>query len=202
MEHASPDPRPAVNANNHRPGAGGLIAFRFVGWGGSVTPTTATTAITAPAATTVAAPTTASAATTASTAAAAVTTSTSAVFTGLGLVHRQSTAVMFAVVEAIDGRLRLGLGIHLDEAEAFAPAGVAVLDHLGTLDGSELREQLLKLRAVNLVGQIPDIQLLAHRWSPGRRKDDPLETFRVEEKGAKGLPNRWEGEGESGTGST
>jgi hypothetical protein len=118
-------------------------------------------------------------------AAASVTTATAAILAGLGFVDGEPSAVVFLVVEAVDGGLGLGLGVHLDEPEPLAPAGVAVLDDLGALDGPELREELLELRAVDLIGQITDIQLLAHRWSPGRRKFDPLETFRVEEKGAK-----------------
>ena len=50
---------------------------------------------------------------------------------GLGLVDREPTAVVFLVVEALDRRLGLGLGVHLDEAEALAAAGVTVLDDLG-----------------------------------------------------------------------
>jgi hypothetical protein len=105
---------------------------------------------------TASAPRTASAATVAS--------STSAsVFPGLGFVHGESPTIVLLVMETIDGGQGLGLGVHLHEAESLAPAGVAVLDHLGALDGPELPEELLELRAVDLIGQIPHIQLLAHR---------------------------------------
>jgi hypothetical protein len=134
----------------------------------------------------VASTTTTGATSAASSAAAVTTTAAAPVFARLGLVDRQSSTVVILIVEAVDRGLGLSLGVHLDEPETLAPAGVAVLNDLGALDGAELRKQLLKLRAVDLIGQITDIQLLAHRWSPGQRKNDPLETFRVEEKGAKG----------------
>jgi hypothetical protein len=159
---------------------------------GSITASAATTTTAVTAASTASAVTTAAAAagatSAASTTSAAVTTTTTAasVFARLGLVDGQASAVVILVVEAVNRGQGLGLGVHLDESESLAPAGVAVLNDLGALDGAELREQLLKLRAVDLIGQITNIQLLAHRWSPGRRKNDPLETFRVEEKGAKG----------------
>jgi hypothetical protein len=113
------------------------------------------------------------------------TASAASIFAGLGFVDRESTAVVLAIVKTIDGGQGFGLAIHLHKAEPFASPGVAVLDHLGALNGPELGEELLELRAIDLIGQITDIQLLAHRWSPGLGKVDPLETFRVEEKGAK-----------------
>ena len=59
---------------------------------------------------------------------------------GLGLVHGEPAAVVFLIVEALDRRLSLGVGVHLDEAEALAAAGVTVGDHLGTLHGPVLGE--------------------------------------------------------------
>src|SRR5262249_34359585 len=64
---------------------------------------------------------------------------------GLGLVDREATAVVLLVVQALDGRLRLGVAAHLHEAEALAAARVTVLDHLGALDRPELREQLFEV---------------------------------------------------------
>src|SRR6185436_10014546 len=64
-------------------------------------------------------------------AAASTTTSTTAVATSTSLfarasfVNGQVTAFDFLQVEALDGRLALGGIAHFDEAEAFAPAGVA-----------------------------------------------------------------------------
>jgi hypothetical protein len=66
------------------------------------------------------------------------------------------------LVEALDGRLRLGIRAHLDEAESLAPARLAVLDHLGALHGPELREQLLEIRLVDLIRQVAHIQFLTH----------------------------------------
>jgi hypothetical protein len=83
---------------------------------------------------------TAAAATSATAVAAAAAT---AVFSRLGLVNSQAPAIMLVVVQPINGRLRLGLGVHLDEAETLAPARRAVLNHLRALYCAELREQLL-----------------------------------------------------------
>jgi hypothetical protein len=67
------------------------------------------------------------------------------------------------IVKPLDGRLSLSLGVHLDEPEPFASARRAVLNDLRALHGAELREQLLQSGVTNTVGQITDIQLLAHR---------------------------------------
>ena len=73
-------------------------------------------------------------------AAAASASAAAAVFTGLGLVHGEPAAVVLALVEAVDGRLGLGLGVHLHEAEPLAPARLTVLNNLGALHGPELRK--------------------------------------------------------------
>ncbi len=48
----------------------------------------------------------------------------------LGFVHRESPSVVLLLVEPLDRRLGLGLGIHLDETKALAAARVTVGDHL------------------------------------------------------------------------
>ncbi len=48
-------------------------------------------------------------------------------------------------MQSLDRRLSLGLGVHLDESEPFAPSGVAVLDDLRTLHRSELGEPPLEV---------------------------------------------------------
>jgi hypothetical protein len=121
-----------------------------------IAPAATTTAVTAATAATV---TTAAAATAASTAAAATTT----VFTGLGFIDSQAPSIVLLIVKPLDGRLSLSLGVHLDEPEPFASARCAVLNHLRALHGAELREQLLQSGVTHTVGQISDIQLLAHR---------------------------------------
>jgi hypothetical protein len=121
-----------------------------------------TTAVTAAAAATV----TAAAATAASTAAATTVTAAATattVFTGLGFINSQTPSVVLLIVKPLDGRLSLSLGVHLDEPEPFASARCAVLNHLRALHGAELREQLLQSGVTHTVGQISDIQLLAHR---------------------------------------
>ena len=55
---------------------------------------------------------------------------------------------MLLIVQPLDGRLRLSLGVHLDKAETLAPARRAVLNYLRTLNGAELREQLLQMESL------------------------------------------------------
>jgi hypothetical protein len=68
------------------------------------------------------------------TAAAASATSAGAIFTGLGYIDGQGSALMVLAVESGDRRLRLGLRGHLDESKALGAAGIAVGDHFGGLD--------------------------------------------------------------------
>src|SRR5262249_12738988 len=128
------------------------------------------------------------AATAAAAAAAAAVTATTTVaataaarLAGLGLVDRQATSVDFLIVQALDGRLRLGVPPHLPEAEPLAPTRVAILDDLCALHGPEFREQLLQVGIADLVGQVPDIQFPAHHHAPRRgvRPDEHL-TGRIE----------------------
>jgi len=100
----------------------------------------------AAAATTVAAAATGATAavTAAATGATAATTVTAAAtatrFAGLGLVDCQPAPVILLVVQALDRRLSLGFGVHLDKAEPLAATGVTVLDDLRALHGPELGE--------------------------------------------------------------
>ena len=100
---------------------GGETAIGWRGGGRSITAATA-------------APTTAAAAAVAATATAVAATA-AARLAGLGLVDRQATAVDFLVVQALNGRLRLGVTAHLHEAEPLAPTRVAILDDLCALHG-------------------------------------------------------------------
>ncbi len=102
----------------------GLPVFSATRIDGSIAPTAAATTTTI--ATTPAATTTTAVATTA-----AAATTTAPGLARLGLVHGQPPSVVFLIVQALDRRLRLGLRVHLDKAEALATAGVTVGDHLG-----------------------------------------------------------------------
>src|SRR4051794_10204131 len=102
----------------------------------------------------------------ASPATAATVAATRAGFTRLGLINREAATVVVLVVEALDGRLGLGLAAHLHEAEALAAARVTVLDDLRALDVPECGEQLLQVGTADLIGQVPDIQFLTHYQSP------------------------------------
>ena len=87
---------------------------------------------------------------------------------GLGLVDRQVPAVVLAGVEPLDGRLRLGVGVHLDEPEPLRAVRVAIDDDLGALHRPEGREQRLQVGLVDVVGQVPHVQLLGQDQTPGR----------------------------------
>src|SRR5262249_45523913 len=93
---------------------------------------------------------------------------TAPVFPGLGLVDRQPAAVHLLVAEPLDGRLGLLVAAHLDEAEALGAAGVPVHDDLGRLHRAELPEQLLQRAVGRAVGEVADVQLLAHGGPPGK----------------------------------
>jgi hypothetical protein len=131
---------------------------RSVVWGGSIPPaaTTATAAITPAVATATATATTPAAA------AAVAATTAAAVFPWLGLINSQAPAVVLLIMQPLDGCLRLGLGVHLDKAEPLAPARRAILNHLCALHRAELREQLFQHGIADAIGQIPNVQLLAH----------------------------------------
>src|SRR5205085_10765812 len=129
----------------------------------------------ATAAATTASPTAAVAAsTTTTTAAAAAKPAASAsrpVFARLGFVDGQRAAVVVLAVERRDGRLSLLIGAHFHETESLAASGHAVADDFSALHGSVRAKQLLEFGAINVVAQIPHIQLLAH--------DDLLFDFRA-----------------------
>jgi hypothetical protein len=146
---------------------------RSASWNGLVAP-----AATAAAATTVSAATTATASTTAAAVAAAATPTTAtaaesaatttaaaaarAIFLGLGFVHGEGSAAMFLAVEGRDRCLSFIFTAHFDEPEPLASAGVPISDDLSAFDSSMRSKQLFESRAIDIVAQIPDIQLLAH----------------------------------------
>jgi hypothetical protein len=151
----------------------------------SIAAATAATIVSTTAAAAIAAAT--AAATTTAVTASATTTAATAAGTRLtrpGFVDRQSAAIVILIVQIPDCLLGLGVGVHLDESESLATPCVTVGDDLGTLNGAELRKELLKIRIIDLVGQVPDVQFLAHHQAPERKPDDPLLAFRVERKGA------------------
>jgi hypothetical protein len=106
-----------------------------------------TTAVAAPAATTAAAEATTSAAT----------ATAAALFARAGFVDGQRAAAMFLAVERADRRLGFLIGAHLDEAESFGSAGVAIVDDLGGDYRPMLSKQLLEFRAIDLVAQVANV---------------------------------------------
>jgi hypothetical protein len=69
-------------------------------------------------------------------------------------------------VQGRNRRFGFRVARHFDESEAFAASGVAIVDDLRRNDLPVLGEQLFQLRAIHLVAQITDVQLLTHRNSP------------------------------------
>jgi hypothetical protein len=122
----------------------------------------AAAAITAATAAAIAAATAAATATTATTTAVTA-AATATIFTRLGLVYGETPTVVLLIMQPFDGRLRLRFGVHFHKAETLAATRRAILNDLSALHGSELREQLLQSGVADPVGQIPNVQLLAHR---------------------------------------
>jgi hypothetical protein len=102
---------------------------------------------------------------------------------------------VFLPVEPLDGRLCLGVRVHLHEAEPLRAVRIPIDDELRTLHGPELGEQRLQVGLVHVVGQIAHVQLLAHDRTPGRKHEDLQDAFQVEKKGARSEPCRRERRG-------
>jgi hypothetical protein len=73
---------------------------------------------------------------------------------------------MLLAVECGDRGLCFLVCSHFDETEAFGAAGVSVVDDLRRDDLTMLPKQLFLLRAIDLIAQVADVQLLTHRRSP------------------------------------
>jgi len=99
--------------------------------------------------------------TTAATAIAAATASTR--LAGPRLVHGQPPPVVILIVKTANCLLRLGIGVHFDKTEALAASRVTVGDDLSTLDRSELRKELLKIRTVSEINDGPRLPFRAER---------------------------------------
>src|SRR5690349_11810931 len=72
-----------------------------------------------------------------------------AAFLGPGLVHRERASPHLLAVQRGDRRLRLLVGAHLDEAEAFRLPGGTISDHLRRAHRAVRREQLLQVRVAD-----------------------------------------------------
>src|SRR5262249_17987158 len=105
----------------------------------------------------------ASAATASASAAVPATTASPAAAAALGrasLVDRQRTATERLAVQGVDGRLRLGVVVHLDEAEAARAAGFAIGDDLGPSDRPVLLEQRQQVVGRGVPRQVADVDVL------------------------------------------
>jgi hypothetical protein len=110
--------------------------------------------------------------TTISTTAASPATTTSAtaaattLFARASFVDGQRAAVNIFLVETIDGSPGLIAIDHFDKPKAFAAPRIAIDDHLGAFDLSELGEHLLQLLVVDVVAEIPNVQTHSHGTFP------------------------------------
>jgi len=110
----------------------------------------------------------ASASAAAAAAAVATTAGAGALFTRLGLIDGQGAALELLPVHSGDGLV--ASGVHLDEREPTAAAGVAIADDLRAQDGPVLGERLDEIVTGGVEGNVPDIQLLTHglpHWAFG-----------------------------------
>src|SRR5262249_50311968 len=72
------------------------------------------------------------------------------------------TAVERRTVQRLDRRLRFAVGRHLDEAEAFALARVAVRDEVDRLDGAVRAERGAHRGVSRRIRKIADVEFSAH----------------------------------------
>jgi hypothetical protein len=69
---------------------------------------------------------------------------------------------MLLAVEGCDRGLGFFVAAHLDETEALAAARVAIINDLSRHHLTVLTKELLQLGTIDLIAQVPDIQLLTH----------------------------------------
>lgn len=105
-------------------------------------------AATATAITTVAATTATAAATTAATA------TTTAAFLRTGFIHGEIAAFNVLAIECGDRVLRLLIGAHFDETEAFGASGFTVGDHLRRLHRTVFGKHLFQVVTADTVAQV------------------------------------------------
>src|SRR5262245_49455590 len=118
----------------------------------------------------------------------AATTATAAGLFRPSFIDGHCAAIEFLIVHGLNGLSGCVVVGHFDEGEAFASSGVSILNDLGARDGTELGEDFLQLRAVDVVAQIADIKLLTHNTTPtispySGRSRPWLKTFWARAKG-------------------
>jgi hypothetical protein len=124
--------------------------------------TTATSAATTTAESAAATTTTASATVSATTATATAGT----ILARTGFIDGERPAAVVLTVQRCDRRLRFFVSSHFDETETLASTGVAIINDLRRDDLAVLAKQLFQLRAIDLIAQVADVQLLTHCRSP------------------------------------
>src|SRR5262249_37582468 len=135
-----------------------VVFLRAAGFGLPATTTAAVAAAATAAAVTAAAPVTA---------AAIATAAAAALGARLRLVDVEGAAVQLAAVEGGDRRLH-AVSVDVDKAEALAAA--VVVGRNGGAGGPELGEPVLEVRFGGVVGEIPNVESLAHGFLFGPRE--------------------------------
>jgi hypothetical protein len=102
----------------------------------------------------------------------------------LGFVHRETTPLVFVVIESLDRSVSLGVGVHLDETEPLAAPHITVLDDLGALHGAERCEPPSEIGRSGRIRQVSNMQSLSHEILLEAEFFDPWIAFWVDEKGA------------------
>src|SRR5579862_9011178 len=100
------------------------------------------------------------------TAAATTATATAAFGFGPGFIDGQRPAATVLAVQGGNRSLGLLIGFHLDEAETFGTAGVAIDDDLSRFHRAVGFEHFAEVCVRHPVTQVSDIKLLAHYQTP------------------------------------
>jgi outer membrane receptor protein involved in Fe transport len=132
-----------------------VFCVNFYSWSDLVAVATiaavAATAAAEATASTAAATTSAAAEATAATTAAATKSTpatTRTILARLGFIDGQSAAFVLLSIQGSNRGLGFGIVRHFDESEAFAAAGVTIVDDLSAFDGAVRRKQLFQHRAI------------------------------------------------------
>jgi hypothetical protein len=122
----------SLSAKKHRREIrGGVVCYAIDGFGLIPAAATAATAV----ATTAAATTTATAAT----------TTAATLFARTSFIDGQRPAIVLLAVDPFDRGESFLIAVHFHEAKAFAPAGVAIHDDVGTLHRAVFAEHLVEI---------------------------------------------------------
>jgi hypothetical protein len=99
------------------------------------------------------------------TAATAAATAARAIFARTRFIDGQATTVTLFAVQGFDCGVRFSSVSHSDKSKSAGTSGFAILNHNSFNHSSEFGELIFQRRISDRIGQIPDIQFLAHIYS-------------------------------------